>query len=80
MSIIPHNQLFFNDEEVKAVTEVVRSGHWAGNECVAQLEKFAQVAGTKYAVSVGTGTGALRIALLTLGVQEGIKLRYRDTA
>ena len=72
MNIIPHNQLCHGEEEVIAVSQVVRSGNWAGSPIIDSVEsRFASVAGTKYAVAVGTGLGALRLALRAIGVESG---------
>jgi len=69
---IPHNRLTFGEEEVRAVESVVRSGQWA---CGPQVELFenklsAQTGGL-HAVCVGSGLGALRLALGGLGVGKG---------
>jgi dTDP-4-amino-4,6-dideoxygalactose transaminase len=72
MDIIPHNQLLHGDEEVIAVSEVVRSGTWAGSPLIDSVEsRFASVVGIKHAVAVGTGLGALRIALRAIGIGQG---------
>jgi dTDP-4-amino-4,6-dideoxygalactose transaminase len=72
MNIIPHNQLLHGEEEVIAVSEVVRSGIWAGSPLIDSIEsRFASAAGTKHAVAVGTGLGALRLALRAIGIGQG---------
>lgn len=59
----------FGEEETNAVSEVVRSGKWAGNSLIQSVEAhFSSVAGTKHAVAVGTGLGALRLTLRALGI------------
>ena len=72
MNIIPHNQLLHGEEEVIAVSEVVRSGIWAGSPLIDSIEsRFASAAGTKHAVAVGTGLGGLRLALRATGIESG---------
>lgn len=59
----------FGEEEVNAVCEVVRTGMWAGNSLIHSVEaNFADVAGTKHAIAIGSGLGALRLALRALGI------------
>lgn len=51
-------------EEIKAVTEVMKSGMLAGGKKVEAFEeKFAKFIGTKYAVATSNGTTALEVAL-----------------
>lgn len=69
---VPHNALMHGEEEVIAVTKVVRSGKWAGSPCIEDTEsRFARAAGTKHACAVGTGLGALRLALRAIGICQG---------
>lgn len=68
---VPHNRLTFGVEEEQAVIRVVRSGRWAGGATLREFEsKVARTAGVSSAVGVGSGLGALRLALLALGVQS----------
>lgn len=51
------------DEEVDAVTRVLRSGWWGmGAEVEAFEEEFAAYTGARYAVAVNSGTAALELA------------------
>ena len=69
---VPHNRLTFGEEEVQAVSDVVRSGQWAGGARVEELEgALCARAGVKHAVAVGSGLSALRLALQGLGVKQG---------
>jgi dTDP-4-amino-4,6-dideoxygalactose transaminase len=64
----------FDEQAIKAVEEVLRSGkvnYWTGNRGRTFEEKFAQWQGSKYAVSVATGTAALHVALTSLGIGPG---------
>jgi dTDP-4-amino-4,6-dideoxygalactose transaminase len=69
---VPHNRLTFDDAEVDAVADVVRSGQWAQGPRVAELEReLARLAGVQYAVCVASGLSALRLALGTLQISRG---------
>ena len=59
-------------EEIKAVTEVLKSGMLAQGPKVAEFEKnFAKFIGTKFAVATSSGTTALHTALLAAGIGPG---------
>jgi perosamine synthetase len=59
-------------EEIRAVTEVLKSGMLAQGPKVAEFEeKFARYIGTKYAIATSSGTTALHVALLAAGVGPG---------
>jgi perosamine synthetase len=60
------------DDEIQAVTDVLRSGILAQGPKVASFEHaFGAYIGTKHAVAVNTGTAALHVALLAAGVGAG---------
>jgi dTDP-4-amino-4,6-dideoxygalactose transaminase len=64
------------EEEVQAVTKVLRSGMLTsglGNgQVVTKFEKdFASFAGVEHAVAVNTGTAALHSAVMACGVKQG---------
>ncbi|GAC1433580.1 MAG: DegT/DnrJ/EryC1/StrS family aminotransferase [Chloroflexota bacterium] len=65
----------FDETEITAVTEVLRSGVWGsahGRGTVARFEAaFAPYQGAKHALCVTNGTQALRVALLAADVGEG---------
>jgi dTDP-4-amino-4,6-dideoxygalactose transaminase len=72
MREIPHNRLTFGEEECQSVLRTVRSGCWAQGPRVEELETaLARLAGVQYAVCVGSGLAALRLALGALGVRSG---------
>ncbi len=59
-------------EEIKAVTEVLKSGMLAQGPKVALFEeKFAKFIGTKFAIATSSGTTALHVALLAHGIGPG---------
>lgn len=60
------------DEEVEAVTRVLRSGRLAqGPEVAAFEEALCATIGAPYAVAVNSGTAAVHAALAALGVGDG---------
>ena len=61
------------ERELNAVFEkALRTAAFIGGPMVEQFEKsFAEFCDTKYAVGVGSGTDALRFALVACGVQQG---------
>lgn len=63
---------YYNEEEVKAVGEVIRSG-WVGlGPKTAEFEeKFARFCDVKYCVGLNSGTAALDMALRLLGINHG---------
>ncbi len=55
-----------------SIKGVLNSGHFILGENVSKLEEeFARYCGTKYAVGVASGTDALELALLALGIGKG---------
>ena len=64
----------FDDKAISAVTEVLKSGkvnYWTGKKGMEFEKKFAEWQGSKYAISVATGTAALHVALSALGIGPG---------
>jgi dTDP-4-amino-4,6-dideoxygalactose transaminase len=60
------------DEEVEAVAETIRSGWLTTGPRTAELERrFAEYVEAKHALAVTSGTAALHLALVALGVGPG---------
>ncbi|MCK5208793.1 MAG: DegT/DnrJ/EryC1/StrS family aminotransferase, partial [Cyclobacteriaceae bacterium] len=63
-----------DDKAIKAVEEVLRSGkvnYWTGPKGMQFEERFAEWQGSKYAISVATGTAALHVSLAAMGIGPG---------
>ena len=64
----------FDENAIKAVESVLRSGkvnYWTGKRGMEFEKQFAEWQGSKYAISVATGTAALHVALNSLGIGPG---------
>jgi len=64
----------FDEKAIRAVEEVLRSGkvnYWTGPKGMEFERKFAEWQGSKYAVSVSSGTAALHTALSALEIGPG---------
>lgn len=69
---IPLSKPYFDDEEVKAVSEVIESGWVMQGKKVEEFERMlANYIGVKYAVLVSSGTAALHLSMLALGISKG---------
>lgn len=70
--IIPHSRPTIDKEDVEAVSRTLISGNIAQGERVKEFEKgIAQYVGTKFAVACSSGTAALHLALVSMGVKNG---------
>jgi dTDP-4-amino-4,6-dideoxygalactose transaminase len=69
---IPFHRASLGEEEVQAVSEVIRSG-WLtmGTKTLEFEEKFAKYVGARHAVALCSGTAALHLALDAIGLQAG---------
>lgn len=69
---MPHSRPTVEQDDIEAVAGVLASGKIAQGEKVCEFEKaLAAFVGTKYAVACSSGTSALHLALLGLGVGVG---------
>ena len=72
MQTIPLFDTSFDKREIEAVQEVIKSG-WISMGSVTQKfeNKFAEFLGIKHAVAVSSGTAALHLGNLVLGLGSG---------
>lgn len=71
--MIPVNSPVITEDSKRLVTEALDTG-WisSAGPYIEKFEKeFAKYIGVKHAISVNTGTAALHIALIALGIKEG---------
>ena len=71
--MIPVSEPFIDNKELQYISEAIKSG-WISSKgkFVDKFEeKFAQYCGAKYAVTASSGTAALHLTLLSLGVKPG---------
>ena len=65
----------YDETDVSAVADIIRSGKWGNPDCGDVVEKFekefAAFCGTKYALTCVNGSVALRLALIACGVKPG---------
>ena len=64
----------FDENAIAAVEQVLRSGkvnYWTGKKGMEFERRFAEWQGSKFAISVATGTAALHVALSALGIGPG---------
>src|SRR5210317_2066044 len=72
MKPIPYGRQSISEEDIDAVVDVLRSDFLTQGPKIAEFEKaFAKYIGSKYAVAVSNGTGALHLCALALGVKKG---------
>ncbi len=71
-TILPYGRQWIDDDDVMAVTDVLRSDWLTTGPKVAEFEAaFAAFTGTKEAVAVSNGTAALHAAMYALGIGSG---------
>lgn len=70
--MIPYGRQTIEEEDIKAVIEVLGSDWLTTGPKVAEFEKaLARYVGAKYAVAVSSGTAALHCAMYALGIGPG---------
>ncbi|GGC09542.1 UDP-4-amino-4,6-dideoxy-N-acetyl-beta-L-altrosamine transaminase [Dyadobacter sediminis] len=73
--MIPYGRQNITEEDIKAVTDVLKSDYLTQGPNIQQFEiAFAEYVGSKYAVAVANGTAALHLCALALGVSPGDKV------
>lgn len=72
MEIIPYGRQSISEEDIQSVVAVLRSDYLTQGSVVPQFEQaVAEYVGANYAVAVNSGTSALHIACLALGLGKG---------
>jgi perosamine synthetase len=72
MDQIPVARPAIGQEEISAVTDVLKSGMLASGDRVTEFEKkFSDFCGSNHAVAINNGTAALHAALLAAGIGPG---------
>jgi perosamine synthetase len=70
--LLPYGRQSVDEEDVRAVVEVLKSDWLTTGPKVAEFEEaFAEWVGARYAVSVSSGTAALHAAAFAAGLGEG---------
>jgi perosamine synthetase len=73
--MISHSEVALDEEDIACVVKVLRSGQLAQGPVVASLEEtVASFIGVNHAVAVNSGSAALHLALLALGVGENAEV------
>ena len=69
---VPFHRASLGEEEIQAVSEVLRSGWLTMGAKTFEFERqFAEYIGVKHAVAVCSGTAALHLSLEAIGLQSG---------
>jgi len=69
---IPLSKVYVDDEVKRAVLDVLDSGWFILGEKTKEFErKFADFCGTKYGIAVSSGTAAIFLSLLAIGIKPG---------
>ena len=69
---IPLSKMYVDDQIEKAVLNVLNSGRYINGQNLNSFEhEFAGLCGTEYAVGVNSGTSAILLSLMALGIGEG---------
>lgn len=70
--MIPYGHQFIDDDDIRAVVEVLRSDWLTTGPKVGEFEEsFAQQVGARFGVAVSSGTAALHAAMFAIGVKPG---------
>jgi len=72
MKRLPYGQHFLDEDDIAAVTDVLRHGWLTQGPKIAELEEaLASCVGARYAVAVSNGTAALHLACMAAGLKAG---------
>lgn len=69
---IDFSKMYVDDDIRSSVIEVLNSGRYVKGEKLRSFEKeFAKFCGTKHSIGVSSGTSAILLALMALGIKKG---------
>ena len=75
MKRIPYGRQDITEEDIRAVTDVLKSDYLTQGPKIAEFEAaFAEYVGCNYAVAVSNGTAALHLSALTVNIKPGDKV------
>lgn len=75
MRKIPYGRQDISDDDIKAITDVLRGDYLTQGPKIQEFEKaFAEYVSSKYAVAVSNATTALHLCTTALGVKNGDKV------
>jgi UDP-4-amino-4,6-dideoxy-N-acetyl-beta-L-altrosamine transaminase len=67
--VIPYTKHHVNEDDIRAVTDVLRSGPITSGPKIEEFEeRFAEAIGARYAVAMSSGTAALHVAMCIAGI------------
>jgi len=70
-NVISYGRQYIDDDDILAVSEVLRSNNLTQGSCVTDFESaLANYCGSKYAVVVSSGTAALHLSYIALGLSD----------
>ncbi len=69
---IPYSRHFITESDIKAVVNVLRSDYLTQGPCIHEFEdKISEIVNSSFSVAVNSGTSALHLSCLALGVGKG---------
>jgi dTDP-4-amino-4,6-dideoxygalactose transaminase len=72
MNFIPYSCQVIEEDDIKCVVDALKSTHLTQGPLVADFEKAIENScSAKYAVALSSGTAALHLGMLALGIKEG---------
>ena len=72
---LPYSRQYISDDDIKRVSSVLKSDFITQGPEITNFEKnFAKYVGAKYAVACATGTAALHLSCLALGISKKSKI------
>ena len=75
MKNFPYNKQFIDQDDIDAVTKVLKSNYLTSGPEVSSFEReLANYVGAKYVVACSSGTAALHLSMLALGIKKEDKV------